>query len=102
LDQEFRYELTIVGKQWAQARMEEEMHDNRVSIKTDKPNVKVSWQVTGIRHDPWAEQHRIPVEEPKATAERGQYLHPTEYGQPEMLGIDYENAHALARGAPGR
>ena len=28
---------------------------NTFKIKTDKPNVKVSWQVTGIRHDKFAE-----------------------------------------------
>jgi len=31
----------------------------------DKPGVEVSWQVTGIRHDTYANQHRIKVEEPK-------------------------------------
>src|SRR5437867_12632895 len=78
LNRDFRYQLTVLGKQWAQARVEEEIQHNQFRIKTDKPNVKVSWQVTGIRHDPWAEQHRIPVEEAKLAAERGQYLHPTE------------------------
>jgi hypothetical protein len=102
LNRDFRYQLTVVGKQWAQARVEEEIQDNRFSIKTDKPNVKVSWQVTGIRHDPWAEQHRIPVEEEKPPAERGKYLHPKEYGQPETLGLDYDNLHALTQGAPSR
>src|SRR5439155_14827418 len=45
LNRDFRYQLTVVAKQWAQARVEEEIQDNRFSIKTDKPNVKVSWQV---------------------------------------------------------
>jgi len=30
-----------------------EIADGRFSIKTDKPNVKVSWQVTGIRQGAW-------------------------------------------------
>jgi hypothetical protein len=46
--------LTVVGKQWAQARIEEEVHANQFRIKTDKPNITVSWQLTGMRHDPWA------------------------------------------------
>jgi hypothetical protein len=50
--------------------------------------VEVSWQVTGIRKDPFAEKHRIPVEEDKPEDERGAYLHPTEWGQPESKGIE--------------
>jgi trimeric autotransporter adhesin len=36
----------------------------------------VSWQVTGIRQDAFANAHRIPVEEQKPEPERGKYLHP--------------------------
>jgi len=38
--------------------------------------MKVSWQVTGIRKDPWANANRIEVEEDKPTKERGYYLYP--------------------------
>jgi len=50
--------------------------------------------VTGIRHDAYAEAHRIPVEEPKPAAERGLYLHPTELGQPAELGLDAQRQAA--------
>ena len=92
----------MVGKQWAQARVEEEIQDNQFRIKTDKPKVKVSWQVTGIRHDPWAGQHRIAVEEAKPSAERGKYLHPTEYGYSQTLGIDYTKRLAVEQRDPGQ
>ena len=36
--------------------------------------MKVSWQVTGVRHDPYAEAYRSPVEVEKPTAEQGTYL----------------------------
>ena len=52
----------------------------RFTIKTDKPEVKVSWQVTGIRQDAWANAHRIPPEEDKPLEKRGTYLHPELYG----------------------
>ena len=39
--------------------------------------MKVSWHVTGIRKDPWANAHRIQVEEDKPEKERGYYLYPT-------------------------
>lgn len=48
----------------------------------------VSWQVTGVRHDPYSELHRIPVEEMKPEEERGKYLHPLAYGKPQEMGED--------------
>ncbi len=87
LNKDFRYQLTPIG-QFAQAMVLKEIADNQFTIKTDKPNVKVSWQVTGIRHDPYANAYRIPVEEEKPTTERGRYLHPELYGQPESQGIE--------------
>jgi hypothetical protein len=48
----------------------------------------VSWQVTGIRHDPYAEQNRIQVEVDKAPTDKGSYLHPEVYGKPQMERID--------------
>jgi hypothetical protein len=88
LNRDFRYQLTPIG-QFAQAMVAQEVNDNKFVIKTDKPNVKISWQVTGIRQDPYANAHRIPVEEDKPANEQGKYLHPTEWGQPASSGIDY-------------
>jgi hypothetical protein len=89
LNRDFRYQLTPIG-QFAQAIVLTEIAGNRFTIKTDKPHVKVSWQVTGIRHDPYANAYRIPVEEPKPAGERGKYLHPELYDQPESMGIAYD------------
>ncbi|HHQ48931.1 MAG TPA: hypothetical protein ENK19_08635 [Acidobacteria bacterium] len=80
LNRDFRYQLTVIG-QFAQAIVAEEIHDNRFVIRTNLGNVRVSWQVTGIRHDPWANAHRIQVEVPKPPSERGTYLEPALYGQ---------------------
>jgi hypothetical protein len=49
--------------------------------------MKISWQVTGIRKDPWADANRIQVEEDKPDKERGYYLYPELYGQPAEIGI---------------
>jgi hypothetical protein len=43
--------------------------------------VEVSWQVTGIRHDVYANAHRIHVVVPKGDAD-GKYVHPELYGEP--------------------
>ncbi len=81
LNTDFRYQLTVVG-QFAQAIVGQEMQDGKFTIRTDKPHVKVSWMVTGIRHDAWANAHRTPVEQDKPAAEQGRYLHPELFGAP--------------------
>ena len=86
LNKDFRYQLTVIG-QFAQAIVSSEIKANRFSIKTDKPNVKVSWQVTGIRHDPYAEANRIPIEEMKPARERGLYIYPELYGLPQSSSV---------------
>ncbi|MEV5881943.1 hypothetical protein AB0L74_04350 [Streptomyces sp. NPDC052020] len=93
LNQDFTYQLTCVG-QFAQAIIAEEIQDNRFSIKTDKPSVKVSWQVTGVRQDPYAVRNRISPEEEKSEGERGLYLHPEAYDQPRSSDINYERERA--------
>jgi len=89
LNKDFRYQLTVIG-QFAQVIVSEEIKDNKFSIKTDKPNVKVSWQVTGIRKDPFAEKNRVIPEVEKSAEEKGKYLHAEAYGQPIEKKIGYE------------
>lgn len=81
LNKDFRYQLTVIGA-FAQAIIASEVKDNKFVIKTDKANVKVSWQVTGIRKDPYAEQNRVVPEVEKPAKEKGKYLHPEAYGLP--------------------
>jgi len=86
LNRDFRYQLTVIG-QFAQAIVAKKISANRFVIRTSKPNVEVSWQVTGIRQDAYANANRIPVEEDKPASERGYYLHPELFGQPESKSV---------------
>ena len=86
LNRDYRYQLTVIG-QFAQAIVASKIKNNRFRIKTNKPRVEVSWQVTGIRQDAYAEAHRIRVEEEKTGEERGTYLHPEAFGQPKEKGV---------------
>jgi hypothetical protein len=86
LNKDFRYQLTVLGSSFAQAIVAKEIHDNQFTIRTNKPKVKVSWQVTGVRHDPYANAHRIQVVVPKEGSAQGKYLHPQLYGQPQSKG----------------
>lgn len=88
LNKDFRYQLTVLG-QFAQAIVSKKVENNHFSIKTDKPNVEVSWLVTGIRQDAYANAHRIPVEEDKPSKEKGYYQFPELFGQPEEKGASW-------------
>jgi hypothetical protein len=78
LNQDFRYQLTCIGT-FAQAIILKEMENNTFIIKTNQPNVKVSWQVTGVRHDAAANTYRIKVEENKTANKVGRYITPQAY-----------------------
>jgi hypothetical protein len=84
INRDFRYQLTVIG-QFAQAIVASEIAGNRFMIRTDKPSVKVSWQVTGVRQDAWAQAHPMEVEQDKGQF-RGTYLHPELFGEPEEQG----------------
>jgi hypothetical protein len=93
---DFRYQLTVIG-QFAQAIVASEISNQRFSIKTDKPNVKVSWQVTGVRQDAYAKAHPLQVEVEKSERERGYYIHPELYGAPEEKGIEWARHPAMMK-----
>jgi len=86
LNRDFRYQLTVIG-QFAQAIVATKIAHNKFVIRTSKPQVEVSWQVTGIRQDAYANANRIPVEEDKPAAEQGRYLHPEVFGQPATKSV---------------
>lgn len=94
LNRDVRYQLTTIGD--ARAWVSQELHDSQFAVRTDTPNTKVCWQLTGIRQDAWAEAHRIAVELDKPDDERGTYLHPLEHGQPVSKGRDQAERQRMA------
>ncbi|MGV8040063.1 MAG: beta strand repeat-containing protein [Thermoanaerobaculaceae bacterium] len=89
LNRDFRYQLTVIGggDTWAQARVARELVAGSFVVQTTVPRTKVSWQVTGIRQDAFANANRIPVEEDKPEADRGRYIHPEAFGKPAELSV---------------
>jgi hypothetical protein len=105
LNKDFRYQLTAIGApgpnlyiaeeipeantntKYSSSKSSNKNSNSRFKIAGGTSGMKVSWQVTGIRKDPWANAHRIQVEEDKPDKERGYYLHPDLYRQPEDKGI---------------
>jgi hypothetical protein len=96
LNRDFRYQLTVIG-QFAQAIVSSKLKGNRFTIRTSAPAIEVSWQITGIRQDAWANAHRIPVEQDKPERERGYYLHPSLFNQPEEKGVEWARNPRLMR-----
>jgi trimeric autotransporter adhesin len=88
LNTDFRYQLTVIG-QFAQAIVAREIENNRFEIRTSAPNVKVSWQVTGVRQDAYAKAHPLVVEQEKDARLRGFYAHPELYGAPPEKQIEW-------------
>jgi len=80
LNRDFQYVLTSVGSSQPRLYIAREIKGNRFKIAGGRPNGKVSWMVTGIRQDAWANAHRIPTEEEKPVEQRGTYLHPELFG----------------------
>jgi hypothetical protein len=95
LNRDFRYQLTALGQAAPDLHVKSKLHNGAFSIGGGTPGQEISWQLTGIRQDAWANANRIPVEEEKAADERGLYLHPTVHGQPAARGIDAVRNAAL-------
>jgi hypothetical protein len=102
LNRDFRYQLTAIGVPRPNLFIAEEISDSATNTnsKNNKKNnnsfkiaggisgMKVSWQITGIRKDPWANANRINIEEDKPDKEKGYYIYPDLYGQPAEKGIN--------------
>jgi hypothetical protein len=89
VNRDFRYQLTAVGAPGPNLYVAEKIAGNTFRIAGGEPGSEVSWQVTGIRHDPFSESHRTAVEQPKIAHEVGRYMHPEAYGMPETAGVGY-------------
>jgi hypothetical protein len=98
LNMDFRYQLTTIG-QPAQAWIASEITNGSFTLKTSKPGVKVSWMVTGIRQDAWANAHRIQVEVEKTAKDQGHYIHPELFrheGEPSIVQLHHPKPPAPA------
>lgn len=87
-NKDFRYQLTTIGT-FAQAIIKEKISSNQFVIQTNQPNVEVSWQITAVRSDKFANENRIVPEKEKEF--KGTYLHP------ELYGAGNEQSETFAR-----
>jgi hypothetical protein len=97
LNQEFRYQLTAIGRSAPSLHVASEVNGNSFIIAGGRPGMKVSWQVTGVRKDAFAEMNRIPTEVEKAEHERGRYLHPEAFGKTQAESVEIPKDDPLSR-----
>jgi len=65
LNRDFRYQLTSIGSPAPGLHVSSEIDRRAFRIAGGAANGKVSWQVTGIRQDKWANANRVQVERRK-------------------------------------
>jgi hypothetical protein len=92
LNRDYRYQLTALLGAAPELHVSALVADGKFSIAGGRADQQVSWQVTGIRQDAWANANRIPVEMDKKAEDQGRYLHP------ELFGGEPITALAKARG----
>jgi hypothetical protein len=81
LNRDFQYQLTPIGAPGPDLYVAEEISNNAFKIAGGSEGLMVSWQVTGIRHDAFADANRLPVEEDKPQEELGSFLYPELFGE---------------------
>lgn len=65
LNRDFRYQLTAIGAACPNLHISDTIASGKFSIAGGEPGVQVSWQVTGIRQDDFANTNRKSVEAAK-------------------------------------
>jgi hypothetical protein len=81
LNRDYRYQLTPIGAPAQNLHISSKVVDGAFSIAGGNKGQEVSWQVTGIRQDAFANAHRIVVEVHKPAEDQGRYLHPELFGK---------------------
>jgi len=89
LNHDFRYQLTSLGAPGPNLYIAQEIANHHFSIAGGTPSMRVSWQVTAIRHDAWAKAHPMQVEEEKSAEERGYFLQPELHGASREQRIEF-------------
>jgi len=95
-NRDFRYQLTCIGG-FAPVYVAEEIVGNSFRIAGGEPGMKISWMVTGIRNDAYAQENPLVVEKAKAGRAVGRYLQPEAYGMPSTMSVEYRKDLEAAR-----
>lgn len=84
-----RYQLTAIGAPAPMLHVANEIMNNEFLVSGGQVGMRVSWEVKAKRNDAFVAQLGAPVERVKTGSEKGRYLQPALYGQPESLRLDH-------------
>jgi hypothetical protein len=97
LNRDFRYQLTPIGAPAPDLHIARKVADGRFAIAGGQSGLEVSWQVTGVRKDAWAQANPLEVEKEKPLDEQGFYIHPELHGEPAEKGMAWAQHPDLMR-----
>ncbi len=88
-NKDFKYQLTVVdnGVDFIMAKVSKKISNNTFEIRSSKPNTEISWQITGVRQDAWANANRVVDVVEKPADEKGLYIHPELFGASPTLRV---------------
>jgi len=107
LNKDFRYEVKPIGGPMPNLHVKEEITDNSFVIGGGVAGGSVSWQVTGVRQDPYIRDNPIITEVPKgpdALFDVGEFAFPDAYSKPlkfDIAGL-FGSFSSLFQGLLGR
>ena len=82
LNKDFRYQFFPIRSPMPGLYIKSGVKNNRFTVAGGEPGMEISWQVTGIRRDPYAETYQIVpeiVKGPNQLVDKGTYLFPELY-----------------------
>ena len=90
INKDFRYQLTVIGTSFAQATISKEVVNHKFEISTNQPNVKVSWEVKGVRNDLRMQKNPFVAEVEKSPEMKGKYFDAKSHNQPQTKSVSYD------------
>ena len=81
INKDYRYQLTAIGGAAPSLHIAEEIVDNTFKIGGGVAGMKVSWEVMGVRNDPYFRDNPYQVVKEKTAAQKGKYFYPQGYGE---------------------
>ncbi|MDA3886755.1 MAG: hypothetical protein PF638_14280 [Candidatus Delongbacteria bacterium] len=88
INSDYRYQLTAIGAPGPNLYISKKVSGNSFEISGGTVDMEVSWQITAIRNDRFAQKNPLQVEKYKEVYEQGYYIHPAAYDLPEEKGIE--------------
>ncbi len=83
INADVQYQLTVIddSEDFVLAKVVDKVRGNQFRLRTSKPTVEVSWQITGARSDAYARAKPFTAVREKGERERGRFLYPRGFGR---------------------